>query len=374
MSHHRLLSLAAIPLVSAVTFAQPVISAHSGLIQHFEGAVFLDERPLLEKAGKFEQMNDGSVLRTGEGRVEISLTPGVFLRLGDHSGIHMVSNHLADTRLRFLYGSAIVDVSSDPIKDTAPALRTPVTVLVDDYQVSIAKEGRYRLNHGPAELKVDRGEARVQIDGHSTAVGAGYALPMEKHQLVATRFTPGNGDGLDNWNKARNDSITEDNLEAAHTGDLSGQIDSWQNDRDSYLEALGMSSYLPPLPLSTYTPLLGSAVLGVTPMGLFGAGYGGMYGIYSYPYLRYYPGAVYGIYGQRPGIIVSPGRIGAGIRPIYPSSLYGAGRPPTSVHVPSPVYSPGATVHAPPMVRSPAPIAHPGVVHGGAVHVGGGRR
>jgi hypothetical protein len=273
----------------------------------------------------------------------------------------MVSNHLADTRVRFLNGSAIVDVSTDPAANAAPVMKAPVTILYGDYQVRIAKDGLYRFNEAAGDLTVERGEAQVELDGNSTKVAAGFALNMEKRGLVARRSIGAIEDPLDDWNKARSNSIAQDNLEAANSGDLSGQIDNWQNDRDSYLEALGMSSYLPALPLSTYTPLIGSSMLGVTPMGLFGAGYGGLYGIYSYPYLRYYPGSVYGIYGYRPGTIVTPGRIrmpggiNTGIRPINPS-IYGSGRPPAAVHIPAPV-------------RAPAPMAHPG-----AVHVGGGRR
>ena len=365
MPYRRLVCLAAaITLLSATSFAQSVISAHAGLIQLFDGAVFLDERPLLGKAGKFEQMGDGSVLRTADGRAEVSLTPGVFLRLADHSAIHMVSNHLADTRVRFLSGSAIVEVSKDPVQDAAPTLKAPVTILAGDYQVRIAKEGLYRLNETPKELKVDRGEARVELDGHSAEVAAGFVLSMEDHALVAKRFTGGPDDRLDAWSKSRDNSIAQENLEAANTNDLSGQIDNWQNDRDSYLEALGMSSYLPALPLSGYTPLSGSALLGVTPMGLYGTGYGGLYGLYSYPYLRYYPGAAYGIYGyRRPTTIIgSPARIGVGLRPIYPPSVSRVGGPPPSVHVPSPM-------HPPTVFHAPAPMAHPA-----PIHVGGGRR
>ena len=43
-------------------------------------------------------------LRTEEGRAEVLLTPGVFLRLGENSSFRMITNRLIDTRLEFLSG------------------------------------------------------------------------------------------------------------------------------------------------------------------------------------------------------------------------------------------------------------------------------
>src|ERR1700686_2759815 len=89
--------------------AQSVISAHSGLIHFFEGAVYLGDQSLESHLGKFPSVPQGVELRTAEGRAEVLLTPGVFLRVGDRRAIRMVANDLADTRVQLERGSVIVD-------------------------------------------------------------------------------------------------------------------------------------------------------------------------------------------------------------------------------------------------------------------------
>src|ERR1700735_3738192 len=78
MSLRWILCLALTPLVGLPASAQSVISAHSGLIHFSEGSVYLDDQRVEQKTGKFGQMNNGSELRTEEGRAEVLLTPGTF--------------------------------------------------------------------------------------------------------------------------------------------------------------------------------------------------------------------------------------------------------------------------------------------------------
>jgi hypothetical protein len=335
------LPLAVTPFIWLPTFAQPVISARAGLIQLTDGSVFLDDERLEQRAAKFNQMQDGSELRTQDGRAEVLLTPGMFLRIGGNSAVRMISNRLMDTRVRLLNGSAIVDAV-----DASP--NTPVTIIYSDYLVRIGQQGRYRFDTNPPELKVDEGEAKVLMDGRSLVVHAGYLLPFST-DLVARRFGNGAVDGLDDWSASRQDSISRNNLDAANTSDLSGVIDDWQNDRAAYLQALGMSSYLPPLPLSAYNPTIGSPLLGMTPFGLYGMGYGNPLGLYPLLLSGYYGPAysVYGINRLRNPIPFPPYRFGTGYRP---GSIFGTSRIPAA---------------APIRVGVPRPAA---------VHVGAGHR
>src|SRR5581483_12433636 len=99
MSHRWIFCSALTPLLGLPLLAQSVISAHSGLVHFFDGSVFLDDQRLEQKTGKFDQINNGSELRTQDGRAEVLLTPGTFLRLGANSSIRMLSNKLEDTRV-----------------------------------------------------------------------------------------------------------------------------------------------------------------------------------------------------------------------------------------------------------------------------------
>src|SRR5579864_6539626 len=99
-----LLALTGIP-----GFAQQAISARSGMIHYVEGKAFAGDQQIDEKLGTFPQVKENQVFRTTEGRAEVLLTPGVFLRLGENSSFRMITNRLVDTRVEFLTGSMILE-------------------------------------------------------------------------------------------------------------------------------------------------------------------------------------------------------------------------------------------------------------------------
>src|SRR5579863_8699003 len=70
--------------------AQSVISAHSGVIHYVEGDVTIDGSAVHPKFAEFPDVKSGQVLATEEGRVEVLLTPGVFLRLSENSSVRML--------------------------------------------------------------------------------------------------------------------------------------------------------------------------------------------------------------------------------------------------------------------------------------------
>src|SRR5690348_7131968 len=105
-------------LVTVTASAQPVISAKSGMVAKVQGSVFLDNQALEDSATHFPDVKEKQVVRTEDGLVEVLLTPGVFLRMGEHSSVRMISNRLIDTRVELLTGSAVVE-SDDVAKDTS---------------------------------------------------------------------------------------------------------------------------------------------------------------------------------------------------------------------------------------------------------------
>src|SRR3984957_17537870 len=173
MSNRWIVCWALTPLLGLPAFAQSVISAHSGLVHFSDGAVYLDDQRIEQKTGKFGQMNNGSELRTEEGRAEVLLTPGTFLRVGANSAGRMLSNKLEDTRVELLRGSAVLDQGADTLADTS------VTILYNLDQVRIKKAGRYRFDSEPPQVKVESGGIEVAADGKSIEAGAGYVVPFE---------------------------------------------------------------------------------------------------------------------------------------------------------------------------------------------------
>jgi hypothetical protein len=383
MSHRWILCWALTPLVALPAFAQSVISAHSGLVHYAVGSVFLDDQRVEQPAGKFEQMKNGSELRTEDGRAEVLLTPGVFLRLGSNSAIRMISNQLEDTRVELLTGSAMLNQGPDTLANTS------VTVLYNLDQVRIQKQGRYRFDSHPPQLKVEAGEAEVLAGGDSVKAGAGDAVPFEG-KLAARKLMGSTADALDIWNTEREGAVAENNLDASAAADLSGVIDGWQNNPDALLQSLGIPPYIPGMS-ATVPPLgYGSSVYG---SGVYGSG---VYGSGVYGSSLYGPGLYgSGLYGY--GIGATPyGLWGLGsVSPlvVYPLPLYRSNRYPYStpystlnrygyrgpvgvtgrpgIGAGSGVYRGFGPIHSVGPVHPGVGVGRPGV---GVGHVGGGHR
>jgi hypothetical protein len=358
-----ILCLALTPVVGPLASAQSVISAHSGLIHFSDGSVFLDDQRVEQKAGKFGQMNNGSELRTQDGRVEVLLSPGTFLRMGANSAVRMISNQLDDTRVELLSGSAMLDQGSDTLANTS------VTILYNLDQVHIKKPGRYRFDSEPPQVKVISGNIEVTADGKSVEAGAGFVVPFEG-KLTARRVLNNSqaddsglnkpGDDLENWSTSRDNTVAENNTNAAATADLSGVIDGWQNNPDSVLQSLGIPPYIPGMssmvPPPGYGAPYGSGYgygAGLYSSGLYGSGlygsspYGyGLYGplapytlmspmfVYGMPLYRPYGSyGSYGSYGYRGLSTLPPSRVGYGygstrvLAPVRPGIGIGVGRP-----------------------------------------------
>src|ERR1700743_3590077 len=153
-----------IAATAAVCSAQSVISAHSGTLHYFEGDVSVDNGSVQSKPGRFSEVKKQSVLCTAQGRAEVLLTPGVFLRVGENSAIKMLDNRLVSTRVAILSGTGIVE-SDDPQMSVRDS---PVTLIYRDYVIRLVKRGLVEISSNPAQLKVYKGEAVVDV---TTAAG-----------------------------------------------------------------------------------------------------------------------------------------------------------------------------------------------------------
>ena len=63
---------------------------------------------------KFPMLQEGMVPRTGNGRAEVLLGPGVFLRLGEYGALRMLDTHLENAQVEAQQGTAPVEVVEIP--------------------------------------------------------------------------------------------------------------------------------------------------------------------------------------------------------------------------------------------------------------------
>jgi len=137
--------------------------------------VYLGNQTLTASPGRFPSVPQGGELRTAEGRAEVLLTPGVFLRMGDGTAFRMIANELSDTRIELLAGSVIVD-------STEPSSGTSVTLIYKKWSVHFPEQGVYRIDCDPPRLWVLQGKAEVSADtrGEALSVGHGMCVPFAR--------------------------------------------------------------------------------------------------------------------------------------------------------------------------------------------------
>ncbi|HYW43626.1 MAG TPA: hypothetical protein VE959_12265 [Bryobacteraceae bacterium] len=318
-------TLAAAAVLALPADGQSVISTHSGVVHFFQGAVYLGGEPLEPRLGKFPSMTEGAELRTAEGRAEVLLTPGVFLRLGERAAIRMMANDLSDTRVEMLAGSAIVD-SSDP--SSLPS----VTLIYKEWKMQFPQRGIYRFDVEPPRLWVQQGEAEVSAAGSTAPVSVeqGMYLPIGP-VLAPERSIDVVADTLTEWARGRGESISADNA-------ITAQIDEDPASANSLAGLDGLTSF----------PLIGASYLGLGSYGLYNSATPYQLGFNSI----YLPGFTY-----RPLLLgLPPGGVRSYLHPLpFPRPAGGPSGFGTSTPVP----------RAP--LPRPAP-AHP-IPHG-PVHVG----
>jgi hypothetical protein len=255
--------------IAGVSYGQQVLSAQSGTVHYTEGTVYLEGREIHPKFGQFPTLRPGEELRTEDGRVEVLLTPGVFLRLGDHSAVRMIDNRLSDTRIEVLEGSAIAECDA-LLKDNA------VTLLYAGNTIRLEKHGLYRVDTNPAELRVFDGEAVVESASGELTLKRGKETPLTG-TVVAEKFDRKDVDGLDYWDAGRSALLASASLNASQS--LLTSNSSWSVGGWGWSPYYGMYTFIPGGSAMIYSPFGWQfwspvAVAFYGPSGYYGTGGG----------------------------------------------------------------------------------------------------
>jgi hypothetical protein len=247
-------------------WGQRAISAHSGLVNYLEGKVTLDDKVLEPKFTDLPEVKNSSVLASEEGRAEVLLTPGAFLRLSENSSFRMISNTLWDTRVEVVSGSALIEID-ELLKDNS------ITVQYGEAQIALLKKGLYRLDAGDTgSLKVYDGEARVSLNGDGTTAHKGRQVELGT-VLSASNFDAKDTDAFYRWSARRGEYIATANVSAARNSIGSGFTSSQWVFNPWY----GMYTFVPALGFG-YSPFGWNYYSPVTVGYLYPVYYGGGYG------------------------------------------------------------------------------------------------
>jgi len=180
--------------------AQRVVSARAGLITYLQGPAFLDGKRVVLKTARFPQMRDGEALSTGRGRAELLLSPGVMLRLADHSQVRLESSPLSDTRVTLQQGEALIEV-------VQLAEGNRIQIELGETSTELTRAGLYRIGKAqnatqdsPAQntLRVYGGEALIRSGLKMADAKRGMAVSLNA-DLTISRFDRKQKDFFHTW-------------------------------------------------------------------------------------------------------------------------------------------------------------------------------
>ena len=173
-----------------------------GTIGYVEGSAAIAGKALDAENLDHVVAEEQQQLATDNGHAEMLLTPGVYLRLGDHSSVRMLSNRLTDTRVAIEHGSAIVEVDS-LMKENDLEFRD------GQGEVRILKTGLYRFNAEPARVEVYGGKLEAQLNGTTKTAGKHKEILLSDNLVTRSFKPPKQGDELDRWSTLRSSYESE---------------------------------------------------------------------------------------------------------------------------------------------------------------------
>lgn len=298
-ARHFGFAAAACVLLAGSVAAQNAISVRAGMINVADGDLYLvdakggEPKKVEPKVSEFIDVKEGQILKAEEGRAEVLLTPGSFLRMADGASFQMISNRMTDVRLDVLSGSVLIEVV-ELLEGNS------ITVLAKEATVTLMKAGLYRFDMDPARVRVFAGEARVSAAGQTYVMKGGRELVAAANGWEQGKFdAEKSSDGLVRWAKRRSGYIAMANVSSARA-----------NDR-MYTNALGGTGY----GRWVYNPWFGMATfipLGNTMRSYFG-------------YMYYNPASVMAVYYPRPNYNSGYNGGGGGGNGGFMSGPYGNG-------------------------------------------------
>src|SRR5580704_2825233 len=202
--------------LSAVAFGQSGNVANPGTLNYIEGQASIEGRSLSSQSVGNTTLQAGQVLATANGKAEILLTPGIFLRLAEDSTVQMVSPDLTHTEVRLEQGRANVEVDQ---------IYSQNTILIDmkNGQTQLLKNGLYAFDATNSTVRVFDGKAAVYPGANLQAnvkpidVKGSHQLALNGEPLKPQRFNKdeASADPLYKWSSLRSQYLGQANLNLA---------------------------------------------------------------------------------------------------------------------------------------------------------------
>jgi hypothetical protein len=202
-----------------------------------------------------QDLEKGDIVRTGlDGRVEMLLNPGSYMRIGENSEFELADNSLENLEVRLIRGTAIVEVTGADDQELFIGITTPHT------RLSIVRRGLYRLNVVPGdntELIVRKGrvmleDSHTKVKGGNKVVFTGGSFSVAKLQKTDKKSS----DTLEGWSKDRAQTLAKANSKLTQR-EVSGYLASFNSRFGSLFtfgSRFGLWMYNPNMRCFTFLP------------------------------------------------------------------------------------------------------------------------
>jgi hypothetical protein len=244
--------------VASLGLTLPVLAAipgRPGTVNYVEGQVSVDGQDLGTSSIGSAELKRGAVLRTGSGKAEVLLTPGVFLRLGSNSEMRMTSSGLLDTRVVLDRGVALLE-ATDVDKDNN------IEIADGTLNTLIEKKGLYRFDSDRSSISTFDGKAEVRLGDEKVEVKKGKEVVAGDGALKVEKFDRGEAketDELYKWSKLRSKYLSEASVATAQRilvqpGGWYGSGWYWNPFMRTYSWLPAGSAYYSPFGYGFYSP------------------------------------------------------------------------------------------------------------------------
>ena len=209
-----------------------------------------------------DDLNAGDRVRTAyDGRVEILLNPGSYLRVGGNSEVELSNNTLENLEVRLLRGTAIVEATG------ADGLELNINISTPHTRLAIVRQGLYRLNVVPGdatELIVRKGRV-ILSDSHTKVKGGDKVVFSATNVSVAKLSKEEKKEieqaDVDVWSKDRAKTLAKANSRLTDRM-INSAFATFRDDPFSFSNRSGLGFWFYNSPARLVTPSCRSSMVG----------------------------------------------------------------------------------------------------------------
>src|SRR5258708_24904292 len=228
-----------------------LISAKAGGVNYTEGEVTViragGTSGVLVKGDQLEIRD--SVTAGEDGRAEILLNPGSYLRIGANSSFEFKTTSLDDLQIKLNSGSAMFEVfATDKFR---------VGVVTPKEKLWMFESGVYRIDlqpDGSGTIFVTEGKAAIGKIGSLKLVTGGNMATFGNGSVTIAKFKTGKRDDLAEWSKNRSKALAKLTASLQNDNARNSLLSSFNGGRWSLYDSFGLWVRVPLNGFSCFLP------------------------------------------------------------------------------------------------------------------------